>query len=117
MKSRGRLSPWITPRTIRPPYSHGISKLTSVPARALPTRTQGAETSQPVDGKPKHTRHGRRLQCEIGPAAGDLADLGKRLGAAAFERMRGTEFAGEYQPSGEPIDGDDRIAACDPRRH
>ena len=32
MKSRGRLSPWITPRTIRPPCSHGISKLTSVPA-------------------------------------------------------------------------------------
>src|SRR5580693_7060629 len=40
MKSRGRLSPWITPRTVRPPCSHGISKLTSVPARALPTRMQ-----------------------------------------------------------------------------
>jgi hypothetical protein len=31
--------------------------------------------------------------------------------------MRGAEFAGERQPAGEPIDGDDRIAACDPRRH
>src|SRR6516164_7778850 len=40
MKSRGRLSPWITPRTVRPPCNHGISKLTSVPARALPTRMQ-----------------------------------------------------------------------------
>jgi len=58
----------------------------------------GAETSQPVDGKPKHSRHGRRLQCEIGPTAGDLADFGKRPGAVAFGRMRGTEFAGEYQP-------------------
>src|SRR5262249_11025674 len=32
-------------------------------------------------------------------------------------RMYGTQFAGEFQPAGEPIDGDDRIAACDPRRH
>src|SRR6516225_3290135 len=31
--------------------------------------------------------------------------------------MRGAEFAGERQPAGEPIDGDDRGAACDPRRH
>ena len=35
MKSRGRLSPWITPRTVRPPCNHAISKLTSVPARAV----------------------------------------------------------------------------------
>jgi hypothetical protein len=62
-------------------------------------------------------RHGRRLQREIGAAAGDPADFGERLGAAAFERMRGTEFASESQPAGEPIDGDDRIAACDARRH
>ena len=40
MKSRGRLSPWITLRTVRPPCSYGISKLTSMPARALPTRMQ-----------------------------------------------------------------------------
>src|SRR5258707_9221557 len=30
----------MTPRTVRPPCSHGTSKLTSVPARALPTRMQ-----------------------------------------------------------------------------
>ena len=40
-----------------------------------------------------------------------FADFGERLGAAAFERMRRTEVAGERQPVGEPIDGDDRIAA------
>jgi hypothetical protein len=40
MRSRGRLSPWITPHTIRPPCSHGISKLTSAPAPVLPTRMQ-----------------------------------------------------------------------------
>src|ERR1700756_552206 len=31
--------------------------------------------------------------------------------------MGGTAFASESQPAGEPIDGDDRIAACDARRH
>src|SRR5712671_1732165 len=60
----------------------------------------GAETSQPIYGEPKHSRHGRRLQREIGAAAGDPADFGERLGAAAFERMRGTEFASESQPAG-----------------
>src|SRR5215469_556868 len=42
-----------------------------------------AETSQPIYGKPKHGRHCRGLECEIGAAAGDLADFGERLGAAA----------------------------------
>ena len=77
----------------------------------------GAESPQPVDGEPKHARHGRGLQREIGTAAGDLPDFSERLGAAAFERVRGTEFAGERQAAGEPIDGDNRIAAGDPRRH
>ena len=50
----------------------------------------------------------------LGPAPGDLANFGERFGAAAFESMRGAEFAGERQSAGKPIDGDDRIAACDP---
>jgi len=43
----------------------------------------------------------------IGAAASDLANFGKGLGAAAF-RVRGRAPA-----VGEPIVGDDRIAACD----
>src|SRR5262249_57868933 len=50
----------------------------------------------------------------LGPAPGDLANFGERFGAAAFESMPGAEFAGERQSAGKPIDGDDRIAACDP---
>src|SRR5262249_32393345 len=50
----------------------------------------------------------------LGPAPGDLANFGEHFGAAAFESMRGAEFAGERQSAGKPIDGDDRIAACDP---
>jgi hypothetical protein len=30
---------------------------------------------------------------------------------------RNAEFAGEHYPTGEPIDSDDRIAACNTRRH
>ena len=115
MKSRGRLSPWIAPRTVRPPCSHGISKLTSVPERGLPTRMQVPRPRSPSTAS--RNTAGTAEVSEIGTAASDLADFGERLGAATFERMRGAEFAGEYQPAGEPIDGDDRIAACDPRRH
>src|SRR5205814_7670783 len=72
--------------------------------------------------------HSRQYACfglgcaNLGPGAAvaatcDLADFGERVGAAVFERMRGAQFAGERQPDGEPIDGDDRIAARDQRRH
>ena len=50
----------------------------------------------------------------LGPAPGDLANFGEHFGAAAFESMRGAEFADERQSARKPIDGDDRIAACDP---
>ena len=94
MKSRGRLSPWITPRTIRPPCSEAHLRA----GAGVADQDAGAETSQHVYGKPKHGRHGRCLQGKLGAAAGDVANFGERLGAAAFERMCGTEFAGEYQP-------------------
>ena len=50
MKSRGRLSPWITPRTIRPACSNGISKLTSVPARALVGGPKILLLDEPLEG-------------------------------------------------------------------
>src|SRR5438132_5041751 len=40
MNRSGRLSPWTTPRTVRPACNVLISNETSVPRRALPTRTQ-----------------------------------------------------------------------------
>ena len=57
MKSRGRLSPWITPRTIRPPCSEAHLRA----GAGVADQDAGAETSQHVYGKPKDGRHGRRL--------------------------------------------------------
>src|SRR5262249_61927889 len=71
----------------------------------------------PLTRTQTHARTGRGPQRKIVPPASNLANVSERLGAPAFERICSTQFAGEFQPAGEPIDGDDRIAACDPRRH
>ena len=39
MNSSGLLSPWMTPRTVRPFCITGIGNVTSVPERAVPTST------------------------------------------------------------------------------
>src|SRR5207237_235331 len=86
MKSRGRLSPWMTPRTVRPPCSHGISKLTSVPARALPTRTQMP--------RPRKASTARRQDIEHGAGAGLQAaakrpeEFDRRVAAQFYDVLR-----------------------------
>ena len=118
MNSCGTLSPWITPRTVRPFCRNGVSNDTSVPARALPSSTQvpagisASTASRNTDGKR------RGLQREARAKAGDLADFGHHVGAAAvIDGVRGAEFARQRQPMLVHVDRDDRIAAGDLGRH
>jgi NADH dehydrogenase len=56
------------------------------------------------------------LLYQVATAALSPADIAAPI-RSILSRQANTEFAGERQPAAEPIDGDDRIAACDPRRH
>src|SRR2546430_2204153 len=95
MKSRGRLSPWMTPRTVRPPCSPGISKLTSVPAGAGAGLQAAAKRPEEFDRRvaaqfhdvlrrrERECRKGRLLEKAGIDGGAVAAHRGRAVGAAA----------------------------------
>ena len=118
MKCLGTLSPWMTPRTLRPSCRNGISKVTSLPLRALPRSTQvppgisASMASRNTAGSADVSIDART------PRPGDGADVADGVAAGTVvDRVRRAELAGERKTMRMDVDRNDGIAARDLRRH
>src|SRR5882724_3588850 len=112
MNSCGWLSPWITPRTTRPNCRNGISNDTSVPLRALPSRTQVPGRHQRLDRFAEDRGLRRGLEGEAHAVAIDLADVRDHVGAAfVIDHVRGAERPRQRQSRIVHVDGNDRVAS------
>src|SRR5579883_2740761 len=101
MKRSGSLSPWITPRTMRPCCSTVMSIGAVVPGRALPTRQH----------RPRGARLATAWASALDAAARDRTDARHRILVRGVHDMGRAELARQIEAVVAHVDRDDRAAA------
>ena len=118
MNSFGTLSPWITPRTVRPFCKNGVSNETSVPLRALPRSTQVPAGIRQSTASRNTAGSADVSSVKRAPSPVDLPDFGNNVFTfGVIDRVGGTKVPRQSQPMRMDVDCDDRIAANDLRGH